>query len=175
MSRFRLLLLDANVVIYLFKLGLWNEIIDLCDVHLAATVVDECDFYKDELGDFRRIDLNPYLEKGVITKFEVPLEKIIAFRAEFNEKYKCDLDDGETESLTFFLESKDEYTICSADHIVFQLLGSHFRSEQGISLEELLGKLGKTKKVDYQFTKDFREKCSRSGFADGIQGRSNAN
>lgn len=172
MSKFKLLLLDANVVIYLHELGLWDTVVEQCDVHLSATVIGECDFFRDANEIDHRIDLRPYIENGTVTMFEVPLDKIIAFMADFSKSYKADLDPGEAESLTYLLESTDEYTICSADHIVFQVLGSHYRSGQGLSLEELLQVLGKTRKLGYQFTKAFREKCNQSGFADGFQGRS---
>lgn len=46
MKKFRLLLLDADVVIELFRLGLWDGIVERCDVHLARIVVeDEAQFY----------------------------------------------------------------------------------------------------------------------------------
>jgi hypothetical protein len=45
MKKFKLLLLDANVVIQAFKLGLWAKLIERCDVWLAATVVQEAAFF----------------------------------------------------------------------------------------------------------------------------------
>ncbi len=40
MKKFRLLLLDANIVIELFGQGIWDRVIDLCDIHLARTVAE---------------------------------------------------------------------------------------------------------------------------------------
>lgn len=174
MSRFKLLLLDANVVICLFELGLWDHIVKQCDVHLSPVVIDESDYYMDANGIGHKIDLNPYLRDGAITTFAVPMNQVMAFRAEFSKCYEGDIDDGEAESLTYLLNSNDEYTICSADHIVFQILGSRYKSSQGISLEELLKAVGKSQKLDYWFTKAFREDKTRLGFADGLQGISDA-
>lgn len=174
MSGFRLLLLDANVVICLFELGLWDKIVKRCDVHLSATVVGEADFFIGADGMEHEIDLRGYVESGAITIFEVPLEKIREFFDEFSESYAGDLDPGEAESLTYLLNCSESHTICSADHIVFQVLGSHCRSDQGISLQELLERIGETRRLKHQFTKAFREKCTRSGFADGMQGRSSS-
>jgi hypothetical protein len=39
MKKFSFLLLDANIVIELFRLGLWEKITDICDIHIAETVV----------------------------------------------------------------------------------------------------------------------------------------
>jgi hypothetical protein len=39
MKRLSFLLLDANIVIHLFKLGIWERLIELCDIHLARTVM----------------------------------------------------------------------------------------------------------------------------------------
>ena len=36
-KKFSLLLPDANVVIHLFKLGIWERLIERCDVHPART------------------------------------------------------------------------------------------------------------------------------------------
>ena len=39
MKKFRLLLLDANVVIELFRHGIWARVIETCEVYLSRTVV----------------------------------------------------------------------------------------------------------------------------------------
>lgn len=46
MSRLKLLILDANVVIHLHEFGIWAKFIGVCDVHLPGTVVEESNFYE---------------------------------------------------------------------------------------------------------------------------------
>jgi hypothetical protein len=47
-----LLLLDANVVIRLFEIGLWNQVLDRCEVFLSRTVIEqEVRFYHGKAQD----------------------------------------------------------------------------------------------------------------------------
>jgi hypothetical protein len=41
MERLSFLLLDANVVIHLFASGIWERLVESCDIYLARTVRDE--------------------------------------------------------------------------------------------------------------------------------------
>ncbi len=59
MKKFRLLLLDANIVIEISRHSLWDRIIAACEVHLAQTVVNEARFFDDDNGACQEIDLTP--------------------------------------------------------------------------------------------------------------------
>jgi len=50
----------------------------------------------------------------------------------FGPTYLERFDPGERESLAHLVTSADEYMICSADSIVFKVLGFLDRGEQGI-------------------------------------------
>jgi hypothetical protein len=45
MKKFSLLLLDANVVIALCRMGLWDRVLERCEILLARTVFDESSFF----------------------------------------------------------------------------------------------------------------------------------
>jgi hypothetical protein len=164
-----LLLLDTNIVIKLFELGLWQVFTERCDVFLAATVIQESEFYEDQDGMIHLIDLSQ--EVGTrITKFELMPSELSKFRSLFDPSYLEKLDDGETESLAFLISSSEAFSICSADKIVYRILGNLKRREQGISLEEILQKIGLGIALPRQFTKEFRLECSTEGFQDGLGG-----
>src|SRR5881296_584952 len=97
-KRFGLLLLDANIVIALFQRGLWRQVLERCEIHLAQTVVDESQFFQGEEA-LEEIDLRPWIETGAIRVIDVPLARIDAFRRRFSSTYLEQLDPGETESL----------------------------------------------------------------------------
>ncbi len=188
MKKFRLLLLDANIVIELFRLGIWDQLLEFCDIHLAKSIVGsktselrgEADFFIDDLGDRHEIDLEKDIEAGKITVFDVNPSDLGTFRAKFDPTYFEKLDAGETESLAYLLNSKETYQICSADAIVFRVLGNIScgkinRSEQGISLEEILQKIGLSRKLTSQFTKAFREKMTQKGFQEHLGGMGHHN
>lgn len=170
MKKFRLLLLDANVVIEISRHGLWDQIIARCEVHLAHTVVDEAHFYLDARGDQQPIDLGPQINAGAITVFDLTPSDLAALRAKFDPVYFEKLDPGETESLGHLLRQSDECQICSADAIVFRVLGNIGRSEQGVSLEEVLNAIGLGRQLVWKYTKNFREHWTQKGFEEGLGG-----
>ena len=81
------------------------------------------------------------------------------------------MDDGEAESLAFLFNSREEWLLTSSDEIVFKTLGVEGRSEQGISLEEILQKIGLSRSMlKAQFTKQFRLNVTKKGQIDQITG-----
>ncbi|MCL4552287.1 MAG: hypothetical protein M1305_01850 [Candidatus Marsarchaeota archaeon] len=171
MKKLKLLMLDANIVIMLHELGLWEKVIAVCDVHIAGTIVDdEADFYFDDQHNRRRIDLSNDICGGSITRFDVPLSQVSTFKAEFGPQYFAKLDPGEVESLAHLMCSTKAFTVCSADKIVFRVLGARHLTDRGISLEEILSQIGLARVLKHQYTKGFREHWSGEGFREGLQG-----
>jgi len=170
MKKFKLLLLDANVVIQVFKLGLWARLVDRCDVWLAATVVQEAAFFTSEEGTPHTIDLSQDIAENRVSTFELTPSQLSEFKASFDPSYLEKLDDGETESLAHLINSTDRYLICSADKIVYRILGNLNRNEQGISLEEILQQVGLGVALPRPFTKSYRRECTGRGFEEGLGG-----
>ena len=170
MKKFKLLLLDANVVIQAFKLGLWAKLIERCDVWLAATVVQEAAFFTTEDGTSHTIDISQDLAENRVSKFELTPSELSEFRSSFDPSYFEKLDDGETESLAHLINSAEQFLICSADKIVYRILGNLKRSEQGISLEEILQQVGLGVALPRPFTKSYRKECTARGFEEGLGG-----
>lgn len=159
--KFQLLLLDANIVICLHELGIWQSFIETCDVTLTRTVVDEVASY----------DLTPDIRDHKIDCVDVPLDTVQKFIKKYGPVYVDRLDPGEAESLAFLCEDRREWLISSSDEIVFKTLGLEGKAEQGISLEEILNKIGMTQsKLPIQYTREFRENVTRKGQIDRIQG-----
>ena len=171
MKKFRLLLLDAGIVIELFRQKIWGKLIEVCDIHLSRTVAEtEARFYEDEDGEKQYFDLVPDAEAGRITVFDVLPSHLEGFLSRFDPSCLERLDAGEAESLAFLINSDNPYLICSADSIVYKVLGNLDRSEQGVSLEEVLQQTGFDRHLTWQFTKGFREKWTREGFQEQLGG-----
>lgn len=168
-------ILDANVVIKLHELGIWNQVCQKCDVYLAETVLkSEVQYYCDAQGNQHTIDPD-LLAQQVHKVFHVTPTDLQRFLSSFTPLYRGELDPGELESLCWLLGAKNVspgLLICSADGIVFRVLGCCNRPQNGISLEELLKSLGLQKKLERQYTEPFRKHWTRMGSQDGIQGRS---
>lgn len=68
------------------------------------------------------------------------------------------------------MDSPEQCLICLADKIVFRILGNLKRGYQGVSLEEVLQRVGIGIDLPWQFTKRFQEEWTRRGFAEGLGG-----
>jgi hypothetical protein len=170
LKKFSLLLLDANVVIELFRLDMWDKFISLCDVHLARTVVFESKYWEDDLEHKHPIDLSPYEQDGRIIVHDAGILELSTLTDPFGSTILEKLDPGEAESLALLCASKERFLVSSSDKITYRVLGALRRSDQGISLEETLQAIGLTKRLTPQFGKTFREQWSRRGFTDGVSG-----
>jgi hypothetical protein len=170
MKRFQCLVLDANIIILLFQHGLWNEVVERCELILSETVIEEADFFVDSKGVEHRIDLQPDIQAGRIRVVAIMATEVATFRAQFDPVYVQKLDDGETESLAYCLREGDPYRLCSSDAIVFKVLAVVDRSAQGVSLEEVLQAIGLARPLSRQFTRTFREENRANGLQDRLSG-----
>jgi hypothetical protein len=170
MKKFKLLLLDANVVIKAFELGIWQELIERCDIWLASTVIQEAEYFITGDGKKCPIELDQYAADKRITEFGITPSELLSFKGLFDSSYLEKLDDGETESLAFLINAHERLMICSADKIVYRILGNLRRKEQGISLEEILQQIGLTCALPRQFGKAYRIEWTQKGFEEGLGG-----
>jgi len=168
MKRFTFLLLDTGPIIKLFELGIWDEFIAKCHVATSRTVAEQAQYASREFEDIP-IDLKLYEEQDLIEIIDVELSIVKAFYDKFDLTYKAGIHDGEKETLAFLDNSSENWRVCSADRAVFTVLGLLGRAEQGISLEEILKVVGLPQKLEWKYTKSFREKYTRLGQIDSIQ------
>lgn len=167
--RIRLLLLDANAVIELHRLGLWSKVQALCDIHLARTVAErEADYYFEE-GHKIAIDLAPAINAGSITVHDVPLAITRKFLSRFPRTFAQRLDPGELESLAHLVEVDGSCLISSSDIIVWRALGFLGLGDQGLSLEDILKRCGLGRTLDDQYTEAFRKHWIGRGAVERIQ------
>jgi hypothetical protein len=172
MKRFKCLLLDANVVIKIFSLGLWNALVKQYELHLSEIVVGESDYYEDSSGARQNIDLEPFIATGEVQVFSHSSSELERFRSSFDLSYLERLDPGETESLVHLLsEGNKDLRLCSADGIVFRVLGNLGLSDKGVSLEEVLDQFKMQRKLEHHFSRDARQRWAQEGLADGLYGR----
>lgn len=110
-------------------------------------------------------------KKNLIKIVDVELSKVKAFHEKFDLQYKVIIHPGEKETLAFLYNSSENWLVCSADHVVFRVLGLLGRSEQGISLEEILKQIGLSRELELIYTKKFREENARIGQIYSIQNK----
>ncbi len=152
-KKFRLLLVNANVILQAHTDGTWRHIIERCEIHLTETVVEESQFYEDADGVRHEIELQSAIAAGDVTVHSVTVSQLQALRARFGTLYQEKLDDSEAESLAILLSNEDKWLLTSADKIVYRVLSSMGRGEQGVSLEEILQQTGLGRPLPHMFTK----------------------
>lgn len=168
MMRSRLVLLDTNVVLQLFELGIWQAVTQRYHLVLAETVIDEAQFFVKD-GQRHEIDWAQVLSACTIEVRGATASDIHKFCVRFDPNYLEKLDKGEAESLTL-MQSEPQASICSADKIVWRVLGNTGQAERGVSLEELLQKMGLTKALPDRFSRRFREQWTKGGSTERIMG-----
>ena len=171
MKRWSFLLLDANVIIVLFKQRIWDRVVDECDLYISETVLGEAHFFEDDAGARHDFDVGSYVTSGRIKKFSVSAAAVKAFVGTFGIDYIEKLDAGEAESLAYLESASEDHSICSADAIVFRVLGNLDRGHQGVSLQEVLEKLGLGRRLPQQFGKAMRDRWTSQGVTERMQGR----
>lgn len=174
MRKFRFLLLDAGPIIKLFELGIWDKFIERCDVTVARVVAEESIFFVAEDSDKQFIDfgLKPWEQKGLIEIVEVPISEVKAFHDKLGPLHSAEVHAGEEETLAFLYSSSENWRVCSSDHAVFRVLGLLGKGDRGVSLEEVLERIGLSQhNLEWQFTKKFRERYTRLGQIDSVQGK----
>lgn len=171
MKRFPLLLLDAGPIIKLFELDIWDKFLQACDVTVSRVVDDEVKWASQEFEDVR-IDLAPYEKKGSLRIIDHDATAVGSFYSKLSRAYKdlIDPDDGEVATLEFLLASSETWVLCSTDGPVFRLMGLLGRGEQGISLEELLEKIGlRQSTLEWPYTKAFKQEKTHQGQIEAAQ------
>lgn len=168
-SKFPLVILDTGIVIECFRNGSWKALISSYQLIVSRTVVDESIYYWNDRDEKVPIDLKPFEVSGQIVVIEVEVAKAADFRRRFDPSYFERLDPGELESLTYLLDGAvSGIRICSADGIVYRVLGRLKKSELGISLEELLNAIGVKRKLDEKYTRRIKERWAQQGLADSL-------
>jgi hypothetical protein len=167
MRKFQFLLLDAGPIIKLFSLGIWDEFLKHCDVTISRIIAEDQALYTED--GCQHINLNPYEKQIKFLDIEPDIAK--RFHDKFDSLYKAIIHDGEKETLAFLCSASEAWQICASDGAVFRVLGLLGKGTQGISLEEVLIEIGLSRRLEWQFTKKFRERYTLVGQIDATQGQ----
>jgi hypothetical protein len=153
----KLLLLDADVVIDLHTLGLFDRILKSYDVHITKTVLDEALYFKTG-GARIKIDI-----RDRVTVIEnVALEHLQTVRKEANDAC-LGIDPGELEAIACLIQEDEGLIFCTCDKAAIKLLSFMNLEERSISTENALRTTGYQKKtlyprhLDEKFTECIRE------------------
>jgi len=148
----RLLLLDADVVIDLHSLGLFEKICRAYDVYVTQEVYEEATYFKK--GGSK----NPINIAGkVIVIKDVELEGLEKIEKEAKEA-RLVIDPGESTSIAYIYQTDERMTFCSCDKAAIKLISYMELEQKAISLEKALRSAGYHGKKLYprHFEKTFK-------------------
>jgi len=162
-------LLDADVIIDLHKLGLWKQITKSHKVSIPSIILrKEVYYYEDENGR-HNIDLEK--EAGeTFSELSCSAQELLGFKENFDRVFQEELHDGEKEALAL-LQKQEDLVLCTCDHAAIKAMAMLDLSERGISFENLLKKSGMSKKLEYKHTEKRFKKILSEGNIMRIQER----
>lgn len=154
----RCALLDANVIIEAYRVGVWQPLIERVEVVVPSIVAfDEALFYsKREGGIPEAIRLRRLIELGKIKLVSATVDQLKSVRTIFDRVFVEGLHDGEVEALAVLQSnSVGNAFFCTGDAIAIQALAMMRHSESGISIDSLLKENGLQKPLSIQFSEQF--------------------
>jgi hypothetical protein len=139
--------LDADVIIDLHRLNLWESLTKNNKILVSSIVVcREVYHYDDAAGKRHVIDLSKEAGKSFF-KISATIEQLSTITKEFEGLFEIDLHAGEKEALAI-LTTKKDMLFCTCDKAAMRALGFLGISHKGISFEKLLSRSGIKKKLE---------------------------
>ncbi len=154
----KLVLLDADVIIDLHSLQLFDAVTKSYDVYVARTVLREARYYPYK-NQVYPIDI-----KDKVTVVDVLDEQsLLKVMLEAREAF-LGIDPGEAESIAYLCTSEKNILFCTCDHSAIQLISCLDLEHKSISLEKALQGIGQHSKNLYP---RHREKVFKDNIKEG--------
>ncbi len=166
-----LLLLDADVVIDLHRLGIWDRITKTHQVYIPSIILHrEAYYYADTSGRRYPICLDDQIGK-TIQEIACSAEELLSFSENFDSVFQTEIHDGEKEAL-ILLSKEERFRFCTCDKSAIKSLALLGLADRGISFERMLKATGLfSKKLEYRQTEDYFKRWAKEGSIMKIQGR----
>ena len=156
----KLWLLDADVIIDLMSLGLFDTLVDRHEIYVATSVSNEVKSHKKSYWDDKsKVSISfreQYIENERIKELDATVsetEELVTSR--MPPLWVNTIHMGEIESLTI-LKKEEELIFCTCDAAAIRALPFLDASERGISLENLIAQSGLKKvKLDIKHTEEY--------------------
>lgn len=139
------ILIDACAIIDICELGWWKAVVDKCTLGVPSYVVEEAEYYVGSEGWQELVGLDGYIETGSVEKLTARPGEMAALKEIFTGARLSTIDPGEAEALALVCSGRaNEYLFCSTDGPAIECLSLMGCSETGISMEEMLLRIGLT-------------------------------
>lgn len=148
MSRPRLLLLDADVIVFAHELRVWGGLANAYELHVPAIIIEQEAKYFISKDGRTKIDLRAEEIAGRIKRVEATATQILETFKDFEASFLAALHDGEKEAITILIaRAESGLAFCTGDIVAIQSVGMLGLPESCISFEKALQSEGLLKLV----------------------------
>lgn len=152
-------LLDANVVIAAYELGVWDWLVRVFHVRVPSIVVRGEALYYHPLRQPKKkvpINLPAQVQSGTVEELVGTVEDIARVLSVFDRSFVGGIHAGEAEGLALVLASvAGDAQFCSGDALAIQALAMLGLADKAVSFEYLLGGKKTVVPLEAQCTEDY--------------------
>ncbi|MGC9367725.1 MAG: hypothetical protein ACP5FK_11880 [bacterium] len=137
----KLWLLDADVIIDLLSLGVFDNLVKNHQIYICSAVIDEVKHYLED-GYKKSIKFREeYVVNKIVNEVFALDQDLILLYQKIPEKFHNAIHDGEIESLAVLMKNEN-LNFCTCDGAAIRMILFIDATNRGISVEELLKKTG---------------------------------
>ncbi|MBT0663127.1 hypothetical protein KI809_02335 [Geobacter pelophilus] len=164
----KLWLLDADVIIKLLEIDVFDRLVAMHDLHVASTVVDEVKYYRRAGRKFQVDFRQQYITTGLVTETLATAEEMQEVLRRLPLLRQQGVHAGEIESLAVLVRQED-LTLCTFDAAAIRTLPFLDVTERAVSAERLLRTSGLTLSPGFKLDPRLSEEYFRSNVDQGLR------
>ncbi|MBP5296285.1 MAG: type II toxin-antitoxin system VapC family toxin [Bacteriovoracaceae bacterium] len=138
--KLKLVILDANVIIDLYRNGIWEKLISRYEVYVPSVVIrDEVIYFIGRDQQKKELNIRDDVKNGKIKIIAAKMDDYLRLKQKVIDDYYESLDPGELEAIALLYSGEyEDYKFCTGDKAAIRALTIFDLTFQGISLEKLL-------------------------------------
>ncbi|MHB8057040.1 MAG: hypothetical protein ACYDHC_04000 [Desulfuromonadaceae bacterium] len=164
----KLWLLDADVIIKLLEIDVFDKLVAMHELHVASTVVDEVKFFRRGGQKFQVNFRQQYIETSRVIETTATPEEMQDVLRRLPPLRQQAVHAGEIESLAVLVRQED-LTLCTFDSAAIKTLPFLDVTERAVSAERLLQTSGLTLSPGFKLDPRLSEEYFRSNIEQGLR------
>ena len=164
----KLWLLDADVIIKLLEIDVFDKLVAGHELYVASTVVDEVKYYRRGGQKFQVDFRQQYIDTGCVSETTATPEEMQDVLRRLPPLRQQGVHAGEIESLAVLVRQED-LTICTFDAAAIRSLPFLDVTDRAISAERLLGTSGLTLSPGFKLDPRLTDSYYKSNIETGQQ------
>lgn len=157
MTKLKLLLLDANVIIECHRISVWNLLIEKAEIIVPSIVAHDEVLFSEKGKTIEAIHLPNLISNGQIKEYVVDIDDYAAVDEALSKFPIGEIHAGEIEALAimYFKKIGNDYKFSTSDKSAIYALCALGLSDVGISLENILKQYGLIKQIRREYTEEY--------------------